>query len=392
MLPVVVTGVQLKNEGTLRAVIEKMVRISKDEAEIINGSLGLKRDDYRFPVEHLEEIVAKNFDDATIEHQIHALMTKMKFLGIPGDNYLANALNTKPNLSPDAVQKCIKELLHIMSEEKVTPNIEILYPLLNALYINPLYHCADKKTVMWGNHGGIFYINQYGSDVAPIWRKESEPIPGYRDDKYANRLPPHQEVTNGDNRIGNILIDGSRTKRKYKDPAHIMDILGVAFAEDPKKDLYAYLTERTINSTKRDSVYVLILWDRNLTRVDPELRWEPASELRLRLGRRKADERILVTAKKNQTRFEEYTGIQRNSSMDPQHPQSSFLVSVQQSRSTSPVRTRRRGRSASVANTGHSLQQDESISQYEAEPNTAETQEMRKMLINIQRWLGMLQT
>lgn len=388
MLTVVASALQHRNEETLRVAIESLVHINEEDAQKINTSLGLKREDHYFPVQHLQSIVDKHFDSAATTSELHALMGKMELLGIPGTDVLGNTLHSKPSPSPDDTQRWEKELLGLVSREQETPNVQASYPLLQSLLVEPLYDCKDKKTVGWGDHNGRFYINQYGPDTAPIWRKESDPIPGYRDNGYENGLPPHQEVTNGDNRIGNTMVSGSKTKRKYMLEGHIVDVLGVAFAEDPKRDTYAYLTEKTINGTRRDSVYVLIAWDRHLTRGDPEVRWEPASELRLRQGTKRADDRIMRTAKANQKRFEEHNGICRT-----QPPRSPSLVSIPRPQPSSPADTRQppspavtqRSRSASRAR-AWSGQAVSAVSPWDgAEGTSAENAELRKKLEELLR-------
>ncbi|KAF1964222.1 hypothetical protein BU23DRAFT_633136 [Bimuria novae-zelandiae CBS 107.79] len=402
MLTVVSSALQYRNQDTLRVVVESLIRINEEDAQKINTSLGLKREDHYFPVEHLEKIVAANFDNATTKSQLNALIVKMKLLSIPGTDVLASNSGSNPDPSSDDIQTWEKELLGLISHKKETPNVQASYPSLHALLAEPLYDCKDKKTVGWGDHNGRFYINQYGPDTAPIWRKESDPIPGYRDNDYEDGLPPHQQVTNGDNRIGNTMVSGSKTKRMYTLEGHIMDVLGVAFAEDPTKDTYASLTEKTINGTRRDSVYVLILWDRYLTRADPELRWEPASELRLRLGTKRADERIKRTAQANQKRFEEECGACRismppsSSSASTQPPQFPPPASGQQPRSPSQTRTRSgralsvmssRGEIPSSVGTPHAgskrVQELRGVSDTEA--LWAENQEMKEQLKKIQQ-------
>ncbi|KAF1971147.1 hypothetical protein BU23DRAFT_570146 [Bimuria novae-zelandiae CBS 107.79] len=409
MLTVVSSALHHRNQETLRVAVESLVHINEEEAQKINTSLGLKREDHYFPVRHLERIVDNNFDDAIATSELNALMAKMKLLSIPGTDVLAPNLISKSDPSSDDIQRWEKELLGLISHEKETPNVQASYPSLHAILVKPLYDCKDKKTVGWGDHNGRFYINQYGPDTAPIWRKESNPIPGYRENDYENGLPPHQEVTNGDNRIGNTMVSGSKTKRKYMLEGNIVDVLGVAFAEDPTKDTYAYLTEKTINGTRRDSVYVLISWDRHLTRADPELRWEPASELRLRQGQKRADERIMLIAKANQKRFEEECGISRTrmspspSSESTQRPQSPSPASTQQPRSSSPTRTLR-GRAASVMSSqdeisslagtaqGGSRRVQEPRGGGDTEALRAENEEMRELLRELERRMVDLST
>ncbi|KAF9733723.1 hypothetical protein PMIN04_012918 [Paraphaeosphaeria minitans] len=337
MLTIVKGAMDHKSPSALRVAIETLSQANQHEAPEINTGLGLKREDHCFPIGHLETIIDHGCDGPMVEAELRKLAVKLDMLGIPVDGLVAEFA-----LSPPERQLIEKELLGLVANKEKTPEVQASYPQLTFGGATLLYEwCTDKKTVAWGKHNGLFFINQYGPDTAPIFRKENRPMPGYQDSRYENGLPPHEETSNGDNRIGNIKEKGSSTRKLYRSRDHIYTIYGVAFAEDPKRypdNKYAYLTEHT-KGDRRDSVYVLVGWDRYLNGTDIEKRWEPASEIRQRMPNDDADEWIMEQAVLNQHRFETFYKVAEN-------PQ---LLSMQGA--GSPTRTRG-GRTESAASDG----------------------------------------
>lgn len=344
MLAIVKGAIDHKSPAALRVAIETLSHSNKNDAPEINTGLGLKRDDHCFPIGHLEIVVDHGCDGPIVEAELRKLAVKLDMLGIPVDGLVTNFDLTGPER-----QLMEKELLGLVANKTKTPEVQASYPQLTSGGATLLYEwCTEKKTVAWGKHNRLFYINQYGPDTAPIFRKENRPIPGYQDSRYENGLPPHEEISNGDNRIGSIKENGSSTRKLYRSRDHIFTIYGVAFAEDPKRypdNKYAYLTENT-KGDRRDSVYVLVGWDRYLNETDIEKRWEPASEIRGRMPNDDADAWIMDQAVLNQDRFESFYNLaEKPQLLSMRGAGSPSSVGGQQSLSS----TRTRGRRAESA-------------------------------------------
>jgi hypothetical protein len=161
------------------------------------------------------------------------------------------------------------------------------------------------KTVVWGDHCGKFYLNQYGPSDAPIWRIERFACVEW-ERTYAKLEPPLCfKVSDPTNRMGEIKRGSAH---KYG-AAHFRGIHGVAFDHgfdnNPLININPDDHSRS-EGEKFSSTYVIICWDRDLDNKAPIPCWETRTTAR-RVGRSKkdVDRKIYAKAMEMQVKFDE---------------------------------------------------------------------------------------
>jgi hypothetical protein len=280
-----------------------------------NLANGLPKMDHYFPIKELTD--AKEYYEGgrhtEAENAIAKMLHKINLLGIPmfGNVQVSNGAK----FSFDAMQ-ARNEVLGISRTKDISHLVGDVPSVRNARWQGP-YANAEMRTVGWGDHPHRFYINQYGPDKTPIWRRERHMSREWIQE-YADRDPPLEyKVQGGMNRFGHRTNEV--TGKKIYTERHIWEICGVAFtqgrSEDPleliRPETYALDNPRRPDRWKND--YVLIGWDINLNGLDIERCWEPRSVLRERYGTIEADEQIFQRALECQQLFDKAQGTEKSS-------------------------------------------------------------------------------
>jgi hypothetical protein len=280
----------LQGDSSTFDLVKSQLQTLNERAQAINRKIAVKDDDHAFPILELEKLkTLVNSSD-----QAARLAYTVFLLSIKGHDLLQS--NVK--LSTDQQRSIKAGVLDIHKPpEKSNPQDPV--PCVGTLSDQLLYpNCAEIKTVGWGEHRGIFYINQYGPINTPIWRKEKIPSPGWSE---PDAVKPYSKVTNSANRNGDMK--DPRTGKKRYGRRHIEGIYGVAFAED--RDNYPDNPEARLDPTNgcTDHVYVLINWDISLNKIYTEKKWEPRTALRERYGKEEADKLIFKAASQSERQF-----------------------------------------------------------------------------------------
>ncbi|KAF2010517.1 hypothetical protein BU24DRAFT_467140 [Aaosphaeria arxii CBS 175.79] len=299
------SGIKKANEPIVKATIEQLKGLNILMGEC-NGVHGYKRWDHQFPISDLEACCS---DEITTSKYLTHLEFKMKILGIPGHERVANMRSVAYEIDPATKSFIRDQLLEVTRAEEPVRILDEA-PLLDSGFSGLLHpESIPQSTVAWGKNRADFYINQYGPVHAPIWRIEKMATRAWTE-RYGQQPPTKLKVTVPGNRYGDER--DSKGNPRYGQN-HIQGIYGVAFWEDG--DLEQQTVEELLNpdgERRLDPAYVLIGWDRKLNGRDIEKCWETRQCLRQRNGKVKADKQISNAAVQSQEKFndwyEEYTG------------------------------------------------------------------------------------
>jgi hypothetical protein len=291
--------------GNLRMCLEQIKCLNALLGEK-NLSIALPRTDHNIPTLELEE-ATKHFENnrpTEAKNSITKLLYKINALHIKG----FEAIEVDYQTSTFSASEADKEVLDVVRPPDMLQNYDDI-PLLKSSYCTRAYEGALIKTVGWGaSRGSRFYINQYGIQTAPIWRKER-----YMSQEWANLYgrqdPPLElKVSASMNRLG-----GVRAQEKMAwDSRHIEGLYGVAFTDGGSKDPLHWIKPDTYkfgDGERWKSDYVLVGWDCDGNGIDVKKCWETRSTLRERWGSKDADIAIYNAAKESQDKFDKTIGV-----------------------------------------------------------------------------------
>jgi hypothetical protein len=295
------------NENTLSFCQESFQHLNKTLGKR-NISLGLPRTDHYIPIADIEDAVRyyREGRSTEAENSIANMLYKIDLLGIPGFHEMKRGTHFDQ-------KQARAEALNISMPKDMSQFI-MAAPSLKRVSRQRAYPDANMTTVAWGQMGTKFYINQYGSATAPIFRKERYMSTEWASD-YMDREPPIEyKVSIPLNRYGD---ERDRvTGKKVYGQEHIVGIYGVAFTEaksshDPLELIHpeTYSLDNPRRPDRWNNDYVLIGWDLDLNKLNVVKRWEPRTVLRERLGKDDADEWIYESALEAQQRFDRARGV-----------------------------------------------------------------------------------
>jgi hypothetical protein len=284
-----------------------------------NLSIGLPKMDHTIPTVELEDAI-KNLREGR-QSEADAAMAKMlykiKLLGIPGFKPMSD---NAPRQDVDTRQT-LNECLDICRAKGISGLVEDV-PLLENSRRRCTYQGLKARTVGWGDSRGRFYINEYGTGEAVVFRKEKDMSVEWMKKYPSDNLPLQYKVSISANRLGDEK-DRYSSKKVYG-KSHLQHVLAVAFTEGPDPDYplelidpETYDDEYEGKSRKWGSDYVLIGWVLDGIGLNVERRWEPRAAVRERYGRKEADQWIYNTALKCQRKFDTARGLQLASGSIP---------------------------------------------------------------------------